>query len=70
MDLKMNANESPSMRVRRLIKNESPKKTSTKCDVRQKINDMIANTPQNVNKCFVASNTLTSYNGLSKGNER
>ena len=28
---------------------------------------MIANSPQIINNCFVASNTLNSYNGLSKG---
>jgi len=56
------------MRVRRLIKNESPKKTSkANPDVRVKLNEMIANSPQIINNCFVASNTLNSYNGLSKG---
>lgn len=56
------------MRVRRLMKNETPK-TKTKSgnppqDFRGKLNEMMANTSQ-IQNSFAASNTLSNYSGLS-----
>jgi len=76
-DIKLPQNESPSVRVRRLLKNEgiSKKQKLTTQEMKERLNEMITNSPtitHNVDysrsglpQSFLTSNTLSNYSGVS-----
>ena len=65
-NIKISAAESPSMRVRRLLKNDGPKRPKmTTQQMKGKLTQLITNSPQIKQNSFAGSNTLSNYNAVS-----
>lgn len=69
--MKLSQVDSPSMRVRRLLKNEQPKKGNrmTNVEMKERLSDMIAASPQIAHNSFAGGITV-AQSSISAKQER